>query len=161
MIDLARTIDLPVAPAEAWTALGDVPAVARCLPGCQDVQEIPPSGIPRRDEPPRRYRATVKDKVGPFSVAITLDVTVDPSEAEHLLRVSATGRDSILGSPVRMSMTARVTPGVAGGSHLVLDGRAEVGGKLAALGQAVIHRKTRDVLDTFARNLGTMLGSRA
>jgi carbon monoxide dehydrogenase subunit G len=36
-----------------------------------------------------------------------------------------------------------------------------VGGKLAALGQAVIHRKTRDILDTFARNLGTMLGSRA
>ena len=151
MIDLARTIDLPVAPAEAWTALWDVPAVARCLPGCQDVQEI---------EPQHRYRATVKDKVGPFTVSITLDVTVNPSEAEHLLRVSATGRDSVLGSPVRMSMTACLTP-AAGGSHLVLDGRAEVGGKLAALGQAVIHRKTRDVLDTFARNLGTMLGSRA
>ena len=151
MIDITRTIDLPVAPAEAWTALWDVPAVARCLPGCQDVQEV---------EAQHRYRATVKDKVGPFSVAVTLDVTVEPSEAEHLLRVSATGRDSVLGSPVRMSMTARLTPGVAGGSHLVLDGRAEVGGKLAALGQAVIHRKTRDVLDTFARNLGTMLGNR-
>jgi carbon monoxide dehydrogenase subunit G len=35
-----------------------------------------------------------------------------------------------------------------------------VGGKLAALGQAVIHRKTRDVLDTFARNLGERLGRR-
>lgn len=161
MIDLARTIDLPVTPAEAWTALWDVPAVARCLPGCQDVQEIPPSGITRRDEPQRRYRATVKDKVGPFSVVITFDVTVDPSEAERLLRVSATGRDSILGSPVRMSMTARLTPGIDGGSRLTLDGNAEVGGKLAALGQAVIHRKTRDVLDAFARNLGTMLGSRA
>jgi carbon monoxide dehydrogenase subunit G len=152
MIDLARTIDLPVAPGEAWTALWDVPAVARCLPGCEDVQEI---------EPQHRYRATVKDKVGPFTVSITLDVTVNPSEAEHLLRVSATGRDSVLGSPVRMSMTACLTPAAAGGSHLVLDGRAEVGGKLAALGQAVIHRKTRDVLDTFARNLGAMLGSRA
>jgi uncharacterized protein len=152
VIDIARTIDLPVTPAEAWTALWDVPAVARCLPGCEDVQEI---------EPQHRYRATVRDKVGPFSVVITLDVTVNPSEAEHLLRVTATGRDSILGSPVRMSMTACLTPGAAGGSHLVLDGRAEVGGKLAALGQAVIHRKTRDVLDTFARNLGTMLGSRA
>jgi uncharacterized protein len=129
VIDLARTIDLPVTPAQAWTALWDVPAVARCLPGLQEIQEISAPGTTRRDEP-HRYRATVKDKVGPFSVVITVDVTVNPSEAEHLLRVSATGR-------------------------------AEVGGKLAALGQAVIHRKTRDVLDTFARNLGTMLGSRA
>ncbi len=151
VIDLARTIDLPVAPAQAWTALWDVPAVARCLPGLQNVEEI---------EPQHRYRATVKDKVGPFSVVITMDVTVNPSEAEHLLRVSATGRDSVLGSPVRVSMTACLTPSAAGGSHLVLDGHAEVGGKLAALGQAVIHRKTRDVLDTFARNLGTMLGRR-
>ena len=126
--------------------------MARCLPGCQEVLEI---------EPQRRYRATVKDKVGPFSVAITVEVTVAPSEAEHLLRVSATGRDSVLGSPVRMSMTARLTPAAGGGSRLTLDGNAEVGGKLAALGQAVMHRKTRDTLDTFARNLGAMLGSRA
>jgi carbon monoxide dehydrogenase subunit G len=160
VIDLARTIDLAVTPAQAWAALWDVPAVARCVPGLQEVQEVPPSGITRRDEPRHRYRATVKDKVGPFAVSITLDVTVDPSEAEHLLRVSATGRDSILGSPVRMSMTACLTP-AAGGCHLVLNGRAEVGGKLAALGQAVIHRKTRDVLDTFARNLGTLLAGRA
>jgi carbon monoxide dehydrogenase subunit G len=160
VIDLARTIDLPVGPEQAWTALWDVPAVARCLPGLQNVEEIPPSGITRRDEPHHRYRVTVKDKVGPFSVAVTLDVTVDPSEAERLLRVSATGRDSVLGSPVRMSMTACLTPRAAGGSHLVLDGHAEVGGKLAALGQAVIHRKTREVLDTFARNLGAMLATR-
>jgi carbon monoxide dehydrogenase subunit G len=152
VIDLARTIDLPMAPAEAWTALWDVPAVARCLPGCEKVEEI---------EPQRRYRATVKDRVGPFAVSIPLDVAVEPSEAERHLRVSATGRDSVLGSPVRMSLVARVVPGDEGGSRLVLDGQAEIGGKLAALGQAVIHRKTRDVLDAFARHLAEMLRSRA
>jgi carbon monoxide dehydrogenase subunit G len=59
-----------------------------------------------------------------------------------------------------MSLTARLTPGRDGGSRLALDGRAEVGGKLAALGQAVIHRKTRDILDAFARNLGDLLQGR-
>jgi carbon monoxide dehydrogenase subunit G len=152
VIDLARILELPAAPAEVWAALWDVPAVARCLPGCQEVQEV---------EPQRRYRATVKDKVGPFTVAIPLDVAVEPTETEHHLRVEATGRDSILGSPVRMSLTARLTPGPDGGSRLTLTGRAEVGGKLAALGQAVIHRKTRDVLDAFARNLGEMLRGRS
>jgi len=95
VIDLARTIDLPLAPDRAWAALWNVPEVARCLPGCEAVEEI---------EPKRRYKATVKDRVGPFSVTIPLDVTVEPSEAERLLRINATGRDSILGSPVRMSL---------------------------------------------------------
>jgi carbon monoxide dehydrogenase subunit G len=152
VIELARTIDLPLAPDAAWTALWDVPEVARCLPGCQQVEEI---------EPRHRYRATVKDRVGPFSVTIPLDVAVEPSEAARELHVSATGRDSMLGSPVKMTLIARVVPGAGGGSCLVLNGHAEVGGKLAALGQAVMHRKTRDVLDAFARQLGAMLQSRA
>lgn len=152
MIDLARTIDLPLAPDAAWAALWDVPEVARCLPGCQAVEEV---------EPRRRYRATMKDRVGPFSVTIPVDVTVEPSDTEHRMSVNASGRDSILGSPVKMMLTASLTPGTNGGSRLTLDGHAEVGGKLAALGQAVIHRKTRDVLDVFARQLGEMLKSRA
>ena len=151
MIELARTIELPLPPDAAWTALWDVPAVARCLPGCQSVEEV---------EPRRRYRATVKDRVGPFSVTIPLDVTVEPSEADRALTITATGRDSALGSPVRMSLAARLTPGANGGSCLALDGRAEIGGKLAALGQAVMHRKTRDTLDAFARQLGDMLRNR-
>ena len=151
VIDLARTIDLPLSPDDAWTALWNVSAVAGCLPGCEAVEEV---------EPRRRYRATVKDRVGPFTVTIPLDVAVEPSEPERLLRINATGRDSILGSPVKMSLIARLTPGEQGGSVLALNGRAEVGGKLAALGQSVMHRKTRDIMDTFARQLGEMLEGR-
>ena len=151
MIALAQRIELPLPPDAAWAALWDVPEVARCVPGCQGVEEV---------EPRRRYRATVKDRVGPFSVTIPLDVTVEPSEGQRALRITATGRDSVLGSPVRMSLVARLTAGASGGSCLALDGQAEIGGKLAALGQAVMHRKTRDTLDLFARQLGDMLRNR-
>jgi carbon monoxide dehydrogenase subunit G len=139
VIEIARTIDLPLMPDAAWAALWDVPRVARCLPGCQEVTEV---------EPRRRYRASVKDRVGPFTVTIPLDVTVEPSDAERRLGVHATGRDAILGSPVRMSLTARLTHGEGGGSRLTL-------------GQAVIHRRTRDILDAFARQLSELLGSRS
>ena len=152
VIELARTIELPLAPADAWTALWNVSAVAGCLPGCQSVEEV---------EARRRYRAVVKDRVGPFTVTIPLDVEVDASEPGRELHIKATGRDSILGSPVRMSLTARLTPGAASGSCLALNGHADVGGKLAALGQAVMLRKTRDIMDTFARQLGDMLKSQA
>lgn len=152
MIGLDRSIPLAAAPEQVWDALWDVPALARCLPGCQDVQEQVAG---------QRYRASIKDRVGPFSVTIPLDVTVDARPAERHLSVVAAGRDSMLGSPVKVTLGVRLEGDAAGGTLLRLAGGAEIGGKLAALGQAVIQRKTRDVLATFATRLGEMLRSRA
>jgi len=152
VIDLHRHIALSASPSLVWEALWDVPAVARCLPGCQDVQE---------QEAGRRYRATVKDRVGPFSVTIPLQVTVQAEPGERDLSVDASGRDSLLGSPVKVSLRLHLDDGPEGGTALRLAGGAEIGGKLAALGQAVIQRKTRDVLDSFATRLADMLRSRA
>jgi len=151
VISLDRTIALAAAPAAVWAALWDVPALARCLPGCEDVAEL---------EAGRRYRATVKDRVGPFTVAIPLDVAVEAEAAALRLTVAASGRDSVLGSPVRVSLVVRLDGGAGGGTALRLQGRAEIGGKLATLGQAVIQRKTRDILETFATRLGDLVGSR-
>jgi uncharacterized protein len=147
VIDLARVIELPVAPADAWRALWDVEKLARCVPGCEDVQEV---------EPPRRYRATVRQRVGPFHVELPLEVVVDSLEDGTRLAVKATGRDTVLSSPVKVSMIVTLAPREAG-TVLTLQGKAEVGGKLAGLGQGIIQRKTRDVLDEFAANLERLL----
>ena len=152
MIDLDRSIPLAAPPGQVWDALWDVPALARCLPGCQDVQEQVAG---------QRYRVAIKDRVGPFSLTVPLDVTVEAEPAERHLGVVASGRDSLLGSPVKVTLGVRLEADPAGGTVLRLAGRAEIGGKLAALGQAVIQRKTRDVLETFATRLGEMLRSRA
>lgn len=143
MIDLARVIELPLAPPEAWNALRDVPKMARCVPGCGDVQEV---------EAGRRYRATVQQRMGPFNVELPLEVVVDSLEDGVRLAVKATGRDKVLSSPVKVSMIIALAPG-GPGTMLTLQGKAEVGGKLAGLGQGVIQRKTRDILDEFATNL--------
>lgn len=150
MIDLARVMELPAPPAKVWETLWDIPALARCIPGCEDVREI---------EPGRRYRATVRERVGPFSVTIPLEVVVEAAVDPQRLSVTATGRDSAVGSPVKVTLTA-VLDGVEGRTRLTLDGRADVGGKLAALGQGVIQRRARDILDTFAKNLDRLLRER-
>lgn len=148
MIELERDIRLPVAPADAWKALWDVAALAGCIPGCGEVEEI---------EPRRRYRAVVRDRVGPFKVTIPLDVVIDAIDEGARLSVTASGRDSMLGSPVKVRMTVALDP-ADGGTRLALRGAGEVGGKLAALGQAVTQRKTRETLDRFAVNLERLLG---
>lgn len=147
MIDFARVIALPLAPPEVWNALWDASKLAPCIPGCQDVQEV---------EPRRRYRATVRERVGPYTVEIPLEVVVDSLETGVRLAMKASGRDPVLTSPVKVSMIVSLA-GHDTGTSLTLQGKLEVGGKLAALGQGVLQRKARDVLGQFAANLEQLL----
>jgi uncharacterized protein len=143
VIELRRTIELPTNPPAVWATLWDVPALARCIPGCGDVTAV---------EERRRYRASVKDRVGPFTITMVLDVVVEATPPCRL-DVRASGRDVALGSPVTMTLVVTLEPGAIGGTRLVLDGTASVGGRLATLGQSVIQRRTKDILDRFAVNL--------
>ena len=149
LIELRRVIELGVEPAVVWDRLWDVPVLAACIPGCDAVETV---------EAQRRYRATIRDKVGPFRIAIPLEVAVDPTPPTRLA-LTATGRDAVLGSPITLSLVATVAAGAPGGTRLALEGRGEVGGKLAALGQGVIERKTRDILDRFATNLTALFAA--
>jgi carbon monoxide dehydrogenase subunit G len=143
MVELRRTVDLPAPPEAVWKTLWDVPALAACIPGCGAVEAV---------EVERRYRATIRDRVGPFRIAIPLDVVVEATPPLRLA-VTASGRDAALGSPVRVALVVGLEPLDGGGTRLAIDGQGEVGGKLGALGQGMIDRKTRDVLDRFAANL--------
>jgi uncharacterized protein len=143
MIDLARVIELPVATSVVWSVLWDVQQMARCIPSCQDTEEV---------EARQRYRATIRDRVGPYQVEFPIDVSVDELEAGTRLAIKASGRDTVLKSHVKVSMIIALAPNGAGTS-LTLHGKAEVGGKVAALGRSVVQRKTHDVLSEFAVNL--------
>ena len=149
LTELRRTIELSAAPGAVWERLWDIRALAGCIPGCGDVEAI---------EERRRYRATIRDRVGPFRIAIPLEILVEASPPERLV-VTASGRDSTLGSPVKVGLTVTLAGDAAGGTHLGLDGQAQIGGKLATLGQGVIQRRTKDVLDTFAVNLAALFRS--
>jgi carbon monoxide dehydrogenase subunit G len=148
LTELRRVIELAAAPAAVWERLWDVAALARCIPGCDEVQAI---------EERRRYRATIRDRVGPFRIAIPLEILVESTPPERLV-VSASGRDGTLGSPVKVALAVTLAAGPAGGTSLALDGQAQIGGKLAALGEGVIQRRTLDVLDRFAANLAALFG---
>jgi carbon monoxide dehydrogenase subunit G len=149
VIELRRVIELGVSPDALWERLWDVSALAACIPGCDAVETL---------EARRRYRATIRDRVGPFRIVIPLEVAVDPVPPSRLA-LTATGRDAALGSPVKLTLVATLGPGPAGGARLALDGQGEVGGKLAALGQGLTERKARDILDRFATNLAALLSA--
>ena len=128
MSELHRIIELPSPPGIVWERLWDVPALAACIPGCGDVEQV--------DER-RRYRATIRERVGPFRIAVPLEILVEASPPERLA-ISASGRDATLGSPVKVALTVAVAGNDAGGTRLALDGHIQVAGKLATAGAPVI-----------------------
>ena len=131
------------ASAEAvWGLLWDIERLARCLPGCETINEL---------EPRRKYDAVVVERVGPFQARFGLEVSVTDVETERFVQMEVTGKDRKLAASMRGVMEARLAPKEDAGTALDITADVQVTGKIAGLGQMVIKRKSRDVFGRFAQ----------
>ena len=73
-----------------WKFLWEVERLARCLPGCQEVEEI---------EPQKKYTVVVEERIGPFKARFEMDVEVLDLDLESRVRIQAVGKDRKLGAP--------------------------------------------------------------
>jgi carbon monoxide dehydrogenase subunit G len=145
--EFAKTVQLSATPAAVWDALLDVRRVASWLSIVGDVRDV---------EPPRRYRALLEDRLGPFAMRADLDVTVD-SRPDHRMHVGAAGEDRQVASRISATIDLTLEPH-DGGANLTVSGRYEITGKVATLGSGAIRKKGDKVLDEFFANLGRDLG---
>lgn len=108
------------APAErVWEIFGDVPAIARCLPGATLVGQ----------ESDGSYRGTVQVGLGPMTASFEGTATVDADDSEQRGRISGSGFDRSGGSRGRVEMDYAVSPGEGGAvvsiaADIVLSGTA-------------------------------------
>jgi uncharacterized protein len=143
---VAREVALAASADRVWEALWDVPRMVACVPGCLEAQEI---------EPRRRYRARMRQKVGPIALSVPLDIRVSDAEAGRLV-LDARGADRVLGAEVQVSV--RLAVGVTeGGSRLAVEAEGRVLGKLGSLGAAAIQRRAEELVDEFAARLRGVL----
>jgi carbon monoxide dehydrogenase subunit G len=101
------------------------------------------------------------DSIGPFKAQFNLDITVQETRPQELIRVRASGEDKRLGTSQQMDVTIALSP--LGPRETMLDVTADVQilGKIATLGQFAIKRKAKDVVQQFARNIAAELQPRA
>ena len=81
-----------------------------------------------------------------------LDLTVQEAEEQQRLHVVANGKDSALGSMVRIDIHADLTPQDAATS-LGLHIDVAVSGKIAGLGAALFKRKFDDIMARFGQQV--------
>jgi uncharacterized protein len=138
-----HAIEIEAPLATVWDFLWDVDQLARCIPGCTGAAVV---------EPHKHYTAVVTDRVGPIKLKMPLDLVVKESTELERLHVECNGKDSALGSSVKVDIVAAVTASDVGTS-LALDVTADVRGKIAGLGFGLFKRKFDDIMAQFSRQV--------
>lgn len=142
-VTLDKRYPIAASPAQAWTVLRDVRAVAGCMPGAAITEQLDDT----------HYKGNVKVKVGPATAAFAGDIEVlSLDEAAQRLNLLGKGADRA-GSTAAMDLIATVEPGEAPGtSVLVGQAKVTVNGKFAQFGGRMMVQVSDMILQQFADN---------
>jgi uncharacterized protein len=130
-----------------WAALNDPEVLKRCIPGCKELEQKSPTEL----------AAKVSLKIGPISANFSGDVTLQNINAPAGYTIAGQGSGGAAGF-AKGSADVALTE-VEGGAEtdLTYTAKAEVGGKLAALGGRLIQATSKKLADeffsTFAKEL--------
>jgi uncharacterized protein len=133
-------VQLP-APREAvWDKLNDPEVLKACIPGCEELEKTDEHG----------FRATAKMKVGPVSARFKGKVTLSDLDPPNGYRISGEGEGGVAGFAKGGATVALADKD--GGTLLSYNVEAQIGGKLAQLGQRLINGAAKKLADEFFAN---------
>lgn len=145
-MEITQTRQVPASPERVWEALNDPAVLKACVPGCEVFERTGDNA----------YRATVAAKIGPvaarFSGKLEL-VDVHPPSG-YTLRFEGQG-----GAAGFANGTARVglAPIEGGGTALEYAVKAQVGGKLAQIGNRLVDGAAAKLADDFFARFADVL----
>lgn len=142
-VKLEKRYAMNASPAQVWTVLRDVRAVAGCMPGAAITEQVDAS----------HYKGNVRVKIGPALAAFAGSIDVLAiDEASQTTQLLGKGADKS-GSTASMNLTARVEPGATPSqSVLVGDAVVIVNGKFAQFGGRMMVQVSDMILGQFADN---------
>ncbi|MGM9425678.1 SRPBCC family protein [Hydrogenophaga sp. MI9] len=143
-VKLDKRYPLDVDPARAWAILGDLHAVAGCMPGAELTEQLSDTS----------YKGGVKVKVGPAVAQFGGQVDVlEKDEAGRKMVLRSKGADKG-GSSATMDLAATIEADPANPAHSVLHGDAAVivNGKFAQFGGRMMVQVSDMILVQFVEN---------
>lgn len=142
---------VPVPPAEAWAKLNDVPRMARCAPGAQLLEQGEDGA----------YVGTISVRLGPVLLNFKGKLIYkEVDEANHRVMAEASGSET----KARGTAQANVVFSLASapeGTRVLVDTDVQLAGSIAQYGRgaALIQNTAQVIMNEFARNFATQLGS--
>lgn len=123
--------------AQVWAALNDPATLQGCLPGCERFEAVGENA----------YGVTLAVKVGPVSARFNGKVQLSDIRAPEGYRLAFEGQGGVAGFGKGASVVT-LTP-AAEGCELGYTVQAQVGGKIAQMGQRLIDGAARSLADDF------------
>ncbi len=134
------------APVDAvWAAINDAEVLKACIPGCETLVKSPEGA----------FEGAARIKVGPVSATFRGKVAVVDPEPPKRLVLKGEGQGGVAGF-ARGEAEVNLAP-VDGGTELHYVAKANVGGKLAQIGQRLIDGAAKQIADDFFKRFSAAL----
>lgn len=130
-------VTLPAERARVWAALNDPDVLKRCIPGCQDLAKLSDT----------EFEATAKVAVGPVKASFKGKVTLADLDPPNGYTISGEGQGGVAGF-AKGGAKVRLED-AEGGTRLIYDVEATVGGKIAQLGGRLVNGVAKKTADEF------------
>ncbi len=128
---------IPAPPDAVWLGLNDAEVLKACIPGCETLVRNADGA----------FEGAAKIKVGPVSATFRGKVTLTDLDPPKKLTLKGEGQGGVAGF-AKGDADVVLTP-VDGGTELVYTAKANVGGKLAQIGQRLIDGAAKQIADDF------------
>ncbi len=150
-MEFDNSFDVPLAPAQAWSVLMDVPRIAPCMPGAELTEVVDP----------QNYGGKISVRLGPVALAFAGRVQIDSiDEVNHSARIKAQGNDAKGRGAANATATFRIEP-AGTGSKVLIHTDLMLSGAVAQYGRGVgmIQATAAQIINQFAGNLRAQLAS--
>jgi len=131
---------LAVPPQTVWERLNDPETLKVCIPGCEQLDKISDTEL----------QAVATVKIGPVKAKFKGKVTLSDLDPPHGYKISGQGDGGVAGF-AKGGAIVKLEP-KDGGTLLTYNVDAQIGGKLAQLGQRLVNGAAKKVADDFFAN---------
>lgn len=122
---------------KVWAALNDVEVLKQCIPGCESLEKLSET----------EFQAIATNKIGPVKARFKGKVRLSELDPPNGYKISGEGDGGIAGF-AKGGATVKLTE-KDGGTLLSYHVEAQIGGKLAQLGQRLINGVAKKLADDF------------
>jgi uncharacterized protein len=131
---------LPVSREIVWEKLNDAATLKACIPGCEELDKLSDT----------EFQAVAVTKIGPVKAKFKGKVTLSDLDPPNGYKISGQGDGGVAGF-ASGGATVKLEP-KDGGTLLTYAVEAQIGGKLAQLGQRLVNGVAKKLADEFFHN---------
>jgi carbon monoxide dehydrogenase subunit G len=137
-MDITGEYRIPAPRSAVWAALNDPEMLKACIPGCEEMEK----------KSDTRFTVKVTTRIGAVNARFSGNVELSDIDAPNAYTISGHGQGGVAGFA---KGGARVTLAdvSAGGTLLRYQAKAELGGKLAAVGSRMLQGVAKNMADKF------------